>query len=418
MRFFHLSRRQFEGGYTCDFHLALATRQNLKKSHHLREQKIARVAAALLSILVSKGQATSIMRQLFSSLFRRTDIPVWYVYYYYYYYYYYYFRTAPHKNNKTTESFEVYGPRLTNTELLRQVYGILEQLLPVLKSDLYEDVDGEKVTGSNPLEPEESPLLPGSVKMHREANTSDKDTVLIKKHFDRTDFVSLSSDIDLDLKYSDSAFINKSNGMVTQSRAYLSEQLNFGEPIHDKSGSEVTAMKINLTIKVSLIELSNYFEKEESERVSVHYFVKLVLPKSKATFSVNEPSRTFSADTVLNSTLEPSVIPSSNQQHNKTNSSDISLKRSRRALRRLNFYKQFTVFEKKMIGINVKGKVEFWVYQDSEMGIRFRLIIGSHTLSPLISKRYPWSQLEDGRNVAITLTNRGASIVSANSSLP
>ena len=45
--FFHLSRRQFERGYTCDFHLALATRQNLKKSHHLREQKIARVAAAL-----------------------------------------------------------------------------------------------------------------------------------------------------------------------------------------------------------------------------------------------------------------------------------------------------------------------------------------------------------------------------------
>ena len=47
LRFFHLSRRQFEGGYTCDFHLALATRQNLKKSHHLREQKVARVAAAL-----------------------------------------------------------------------------------------------------------------------------------------------------------------------------------------------------------------------------------------------------------------------------------------------------------------------------------------------------------------------------------
>ena len=29
--FFHLSRRKFEGGYTCNFHLALATRQNLKK---------------------------------------------------------------------------------------------------------------------------------------------------------------------------------------------------------------------------------------------------------------------------------------------------------------------------------------------------------------------------------------------------
>ena len=29
LRFFHLSP-QFEGGYTCDFHLVLATRQNLK----------------------------------------------------------------------------------------------------------------------------------------------------------------------------------------------------------------------------------------------------------------------------------------------------------------------------------------------------------------------------------------------------
>ena len=46
LQFFHLSRHQFEGGYTCDFHLALATRQNLKKLHHLREQKIARVAVA------------------------------------------------------------------------------------------------------------------------------------------------------------------------------------------------------------------------------------------------------------------------------------------------------------------------------------------------------------------------------------
>ena len=43
---FHLSRRKFEGGYKCNFHLALVTRQNLKTLHHLREQKIACVAAA------------------------------------------------------------------------------------------------------------------------------------------------------------------------------------------------------------------------------------------------------------------------------------------------------------------------------------------------------------------------------------
>ena len=33
--------------HSCSHPLELATRQNLKKSHHLREQKIARVAAAL-----------------------------------------------------------------------------------------------------------------------------------------------------------------------------------------------------------------------------------------------------------------------------------------------------------------------------------------------------------------------------------
>ena len=37
--FFLAKSRKFEGGHTCDFHLALVTRQNLKKSHHLREQK-------------------------------------------------------------------------------------------------------------------------------------------------------------------------------------------------------------------------------------------------------------------------------------------------------------------------------------------------------------------------------------------
>ena len=35
--------------HSCSHPLALATRQNLKKLHHLREQKIARVAAALHS---------------------------------------------------------------------------------------------------------------------------------------------------------------------------------------------------------------------------------------------------------------------------------------------------------------------------------------------------------------------------------
>ena len=62
---------------------------------------------------------------------------------------------------------------------------ILKQLLPTVQYDLYEDVDGEK---SDSLVPEESPLLPGPVKMHRKADTSDENSVSIKNHFSREDF--------------------------------------------------------------------------------------------------------------------------------------------------------------------------------------------------------------------------------------
>ena len=63
LRFFYLSRRQFESGCTCDFHLALATRQNLKKSHHLREQKYARVTAPLRAYPVTYEQLTQILME-------------------------------------------------------------------------------------------------------------------------------------------------------------------------------------------------------------------------------------------------------------------------------------------------------------------------------------------------------------------
>ena len=68
---------------------------------------------------------------------------------------------------------------------------------------------------SKPLDPEDSPLLPNLVKMHREARTSDNESVFIKNHFDRSDFVDVSSDVDLNLEYSGFASINKSNRMVS-----------------------------------------------------------------------------------------------------------------------------------------------------------------------------------------------------------
>ena len=59
LQFFHLSCRQFKGGYTCDFRLVLGTRQNLKKSHQLCEQKIACVAMALDPIASQPGCVNS-----------------------------------------------------------------------------------------------------------------------------------------------------------------------------------------------------------------------------------------------------------------------------------------------------------------------------------------------------------------------
>jgi len=55
------------------------------------------------------------------------------------------------------------------------VCGILDQLLPALKRDLYEDVDGQKFASGSEPSPENSPLLPGDVKVHRKADTSDKE---------------------------------------------------------------------------------------------------------------------------------------------------------------------------------------------------------------------------------------------------
>ena len=45
LRFFSCSHHLSDGGYTCDFRLALATRQFSKKWHHHGKYKIARVAA-------------------------------------------------------------------------------------------------------------------------------------------------------------------------------------------------------------------------------------------------------------------------------------------------------------------------------------------------------------------------------------
>ena len=304
----------------------------------------------------------------------------------------FYFRPTSPPRNKTSESFEVFGPPHIHPDLLREVYSILEQLLPAVQRNLYEDVDGQKAADSNSPDHEESPLLPSSVKMHRKAVTSDKNIVLIRNHFDRADLVNLSSEIDFDLKYSDSAFINKSNGMITESRAYFSEELNFGEPIHSNSSSDVRSLKVAMTSLVTLIELPNYFEQAESERVKVHLFVSLSLPKSKSTFSVKETGKVQTGRAVSNLTLSPSENPLANQTYNSTNSSSILLTRSRRSTN-LAFDYSSTLFQKKVLGIMVKVTARYKVQEGVSVRETVVLHIGKFDRK-LIDKEYPWSQLQ------------------------
>ena len=313
---------------------------------------------------------------------------------------------------KTTFPFEVYGDRHTNTQLIRLVYGILHQLIPTLKRDLYECVDGQK---ANLIDTEESPLLPGSVRMHREANTTDKDRVTIKNHFDRTDFDDMLSDIDLDLKYSDIALINKSNGMVSKSHMHFYERLNFGEPV-DNVGFKVTNMQVTMASHASLIE-SNFLGYEESKTVDLHSFVKLVISNTNVTFSVVnntegptqvEPAVSYSSGAAFN-TSSPS------QHHNFTsNFYGTPFKRSRRAANVVPWNKagrlslitkrSFTLFEKKVIGINIKGVGKIWLKngRPAEIGAGFYLFIGGRRVDRnLFTKQYKGNQLKDGKGQRI-----------------
>ena len=303
------------------------------------------------------------------------------------------FRPTSSERNKTSESFEVFGPRHIHPDLLREIYSILEQLLPAVQRNLYEDVDGQKAADSNSPNHEESPLLPSSVKMHRKAVTSDKNIVLIRNHFDRADLVNLSSEIDFDLKYSDSAFINKSNGMITESRSYFSEELNFGEPIHSNSSSDVRSLKVAMTSLITIIELPNYFEQAESERVKVHLFVSLSLPRAKSTFSLKETRKVQTGRAVSNLTLTPSENPLVNQTlYNSNNSSSTLLTRSRRSTK-LDFDKTYTLFQKKVLGINVKAIARYKVQEGVKVRETVVLYIGRFDTT-LFDRAYTWSQLK------------------------
>ena len=317
-----------------------------------------------------------------------------------------------------TDAFELYGHQKTDTDFIRYVYSIVNQLLPAVKRDLYEDVDGERVSPDSELSPEQSLLCPGAVRMHRKANTSDENEVLIKNNFNRSDLVNVSSEVDLDIAYSDLMFINKSNGMVTESRAYLSEQLNFGEPIRSKSGSDVTTMNVTLLSNIVLTEANpracGYHAYEEFAAVDIDAFVKLLLAQFDGHFVINEKQVEVASDC---SNASGSFINESHCSENSTTPSQSPVRRTRRGgfVRRgwkgLNrqiipvmIYKSPTLFVKKVIGINVKGETNVWLSpkhgHSFELGVGFSLQFGSLSVQ-LFHDSFDDKQIKRGLEIRI-----------------
>ena len=305
----------------------------------------------------------------------------------------------------------MFGNNSTSEENLRLVFSVLEQLLPTVRRDLYEDVDGNKVVASKHLDPEDSPLLPGLVKMHREAKTSGNESVFVKNHFDRSDFVNLSSDVDLNLKYYGFASINKSNGMVSESHAYFSEQLNMGEPLHREGGPDITTINVTVKSHISLID-TRCFGNAESEATNVHLFVKLIISKPTAMFAVDEnPPDTFPVVSYPTST--PSNFSLSDQHYNMTSP---SVTPPKKRFRRANQNKVVTevwkkagptylstefpkkLFEKKVVGIKVKGTAYLFVKNKNglEIEVKFKISIGGKT-KQVFSKKYKKNELQKGK---------------------
>ena len=312
-----------------------------------------------------------------------------------------YFRTA---NNGTGRLVELYGNYSTSEEPLRLVFGILEQLLPPLKRDLYEDVDGIKGAGFNSIHPEESLLLPHPVKMHREANTFDKDIIRIRNHFNNSDFTNTSSEVDVDMNmtYSDFASVNKSSGMILESSSHFYTELNLGEFIDNNGGRNdtiSTIMKVNLTRHLWLVET----EKFDFLKINPNVFGKLKVSKA-STFSLNENEKfPYNA---TNSCEIRTNFSAPMQQHNSTNSSITSLKRrandeDNKIIREiwaeteplyLGAEKTFALFVKEVLGFKVKGSAIFSVKFGSEglkeVGVTFKLSIGGKNLPAILSIKY------------------------------
>ena len=287
-------------------------------------------------------------------------------------------RATRGNNGTRADPFELFGKKATAKEFVRFMYGILDQLLPALERDLYEDIDGQKLSLTKQLNPEDSLRVPGAVKMHREANTSDNGFVFIKNHFDRSDLVNFKPATDMGIAYNDQASVNKSNGMVTESHAFLSEQLNFGTPMRTNSGVNVTMLNTTVFSHVTLIE-TRAFNFAEAEMVRIQYsFVKLVEPGAKNTY---QPSNSSQKST-----------NSSTYAQNISSPLDGSLTRRKRSISET-FKKRIKLFHKEVIGIDISGEGKVWVEakvkEAMEIGVEVILKFGDLAVE-VLHRTYEW----------------------------
>ena len=272
------------------------------------------------------------------------------------------------KFTKADESFELFGNQQYDVELTRYARAILTQLLPTVERNLYERVDGEKPDPNSEPKLEKSSMFPGIVKMHREANTSENDELFVKNKFNRSDIINMTSDIDLDMSYADLSVLNKSNGVVTKGEVHLTEQLNFGEPVQFKKGSTANMMNVSFTSKVTLLDdeksRKSYLGKAELADVDVGDFVKLIAPKSDQTFRVKTSEReALNGPSADSNEMNSKSADEDEQEANLTTTAALD-SRHRRSHRQ-NFVQKsldapreitFTLFKKKIIGINMKVK--------------------------------------------------------------
>ena len=145
-------------------------------------------------------------------------------------------------------------------------------------------------------------------------------------------------------------------------------------------------MKITITSHISLVEIKPFID---SEKISFQFFAKLVVPNSRATFSVYEKPNRVSA----NSSQTPLNVPSPSRSRRAAG--DVPWQEA--GTPNLNFEHPFTLFEKKVIGIDVKGQGMAWLHRshgNMEMGVFCGLKIGSKKL-PIFYKSYDRSELKD-----------------------